>query len=166
MITLTVEDGTKVTGANSYVTLAYARQFAESVGLTLPVADEALKAVLLAAMTYIEGQESRYQGHRSFDDQPLSWPRLFVTGVAGDEIPLKLQNAQVTAAALINSGTDLFPTVEGQFVTKEKVGPIETDYSDEYLATLTGRTEFSSIEVFLNPYFVQNSGYRLPTFGF
>ena len=170
MITLTVEDGTKVTGANSYVTLAYARQFAEDVGLVLPATDEALKAVLLAAMSYIEGQEGRLQGHRVFTDQALSWPRnLVIVGgntLASNVIPLSLKMAQVQGAALIQAGGNLLPTVQGQFITKDKTGPIETEYSDEYLATLTGRTEFTSIEVFMNPYFVQNNGYRLPTFGF
>ena len=170
MITIVVETGTNTPGANSYIDVAYARQYAEEVGLVLPATDDALKADLLAAMTYLEGQEGRYQGFRSFVDQPLSWPRSLVSdggySIPTTEIPVRIKRAQVSAAALINSGEDLLPTIEGQFVTKEKVGPIETTYSDEFLATLTGRAEFSSIDVFLNPLFIQNSGYRLPTFGF
>ena len=170
VINLILEDGSNVDDANTYVDVAYARQFAEDVGMELPADDEAVKALLLAGMTYVEGQESRYQGHMSFSDQPLSWPRtnVIVGGyfIPSNEIPTRLKKAQVSAAGLINSGEVLYSTISGQFVIKEKVGPIETEYSDEYLATLTGRPEFAGIDVWLNPLFIQNSGYRLPTFGF
>lgn len=165
MINLIVEDGSGVDDANSYVNTAYARQYAENVGKVLPTDDDACKAALIAAMTYVEGQALRYQGHTTTETQALSWPRN-LAGFESNVIPTTLKNAQVSAAILINDGEDLLPTVSGQFVTKEKVGPIETEYSDEYLATLTGRAEFTSIDILLQPLFVKDSGYRLPSFGF
>ena len=80
-ITLVVEDGTNVAGANSYVDLTYARTYAESVGLVLPAADEALKVVLLAAMTYIEGQEELGSFLISFSDEMPFIPLLYRKGM-------------------------------------------------------------------------------------
>ena len=168
-ITIIVEDGTGVANANSYISEAAARVFAESVGLPLPVDSEACKAALLAAMPYLESQP--WQGQRSDPTQALSWPRKLVI-INGDElpnniVPQNIQKAQVQAASMGSTGTDLFPTISGQFVTKEKVGPIETEYSDEYLQTWDGRSIFSAIDVYLTPYLNWVGGYRLsPAFGF
>jgi len=50
---LIIEDGTLVANADSYVTLAVARAFAEKRGL-VPVATDALEADLIKAMDFIE----------------------------------------------------------------------------------------------------------------
>jgi hypothetical protein len=163
---LIVEDGTGMTNSNSYVTLEYARDFAEAMNLTLPTVDADLTVALLGAMPYIESRP--YQGQRASATQALSWPRRLVTAdgypVAPTVVPEGVKRAQVTAAAMGFGGSDLMPTVGGALVTKEKVGPIETEYSDKYAS---GEVVFTSIDNYLLPFINAKGGYRLsPAFGF
>lgn len=168
-ITLVPETGAGLANANTYADVAYARAFAESMGLTLPATDEALAGALLAAMPYIEAKP--YTGRRATPTQALQWPRIDATSdgapVPSNVVPENIKKAQVTAAALAFSGVNLYPTVSGQIVTKKKVGPIETEYSDKYLLTLDGRPYFTQIDIYLNPYLNLYGGYKLsPRFGF
>lgn len=170
MATLIVEDGTGVANANSYVDIAYAREYAASVGLTLPTPDDALTGALLASMPYLESRP--WKGRKVNPEQALSWPRDGVTinqsPYPNNTVPDAIRKAQVTAASMIFNGTDLLPIIDGQFVTKEKVGPIETTYSDEFLRTPNGQTIFSAIDVFLQPYLIggEGGGYKIAPFGF
>lgn len=168
-IVLVPETGAGLANANTYADVAYARTFAESMGLTLPTTDDALAGALLAAMPYIEAQP--YSGQRASSTQALQWPRKLATvdgnPIAENIVPEAIKKAQVTAASMIFNGTNLYPTVSGQLVTKKKVGPIETEYSDKYLATLDGRPYFTAIDIYLQPYINLYGGYRLsPRFGF
>ncbi len=162
-IVLIVEDGTGVANANTYVDEATARVLAANVGLTLPTETEACKAALLAAMPYLESQP--WQGHKVDEAQALSWPRNLVIAngslVPSNVVPLPILQAQVQAASMIAGGVNLYPTISGQLVTKKKVGPIETEYSDEYLATIDGRTVFGAIDIYLQPYIWIAGGYKL-----
>lgn len=169
MITLVVEDGTGVANANTYADVAFARAYAETVGLTLPADDDAVAGLLLASMPYLEGQP--WKGRRVDDTQALYWPRAGVlldsgTSFPQNVVPNAVRQAQVTAASMVGDGTDLTPTIEGQFVKREKVGPIETEYSDEYLATVDGQPVFSAIAIFLRPYINGGGGYKIAPFGF
>lgn len=170
MATLIVEDGSGVANANTYADVAYARAYAEDVGLSLPADDDALTVLLLASMPYLESRP--YKGRRVDPTQALAWPRDGVMidqqPYPNNQIPDAIKKAQVTAASMIGEGTDLLPTIEGQFITKEKVGPIETEYSDEYLRTPDGMTIFSAIDVFLLPYLIgaDGGGYKIAPFGF
>lgn len=168
-VTLIVEDGTGVANANSYADVAYARSFAESVGLPLPADDNAVAVALLGAMPYIESQP--YQGQPAQPGQALQWPRMLVIVngdmLPDDSIPEGVKKAQAQAASMVISGTELFPTIEGQRVTEETVGPITTKYSDQYTNTWNGQNVFSAINVYLQPYIIWVGGYRLsPAFGF
>lgn len=169
MAVLIVEDGTGVANANTYASVAYARQYASDVGLVLPADDTALGVSLLAAMGYIESQP--YQGQPTDPTQALQWPRRLATmngaPISDNVIPEGIKKAQVQAANLIANGSNLFEIISGQFVTREKVGPIETEYSSEYLATWNGRTLYPAIDIFLAPYLNWVGGYRLsPAFLF
>jgi hypothetical protein len=170
MITLIVEDGTGVANANTYIDVAYMREYAEIMGIVLDSDDEKVKAQILQAMPFIEGQP--YTGQRSDPAQALAWPRKLATidcysQIADSIIPEGIKRAQAAATALIVGGVDLYPVIEGQFITKEKVGPIETEYSDEFLATVDGMPVYGSVMTYLNQFFCETGGYRLSRkFGF
>lgn len=169
MPTLIVEDGTGLANSNTYVSLAQARTIAADLGITLPADDDAASARLLAAMAYIESKT--YTGHAGTGTQALQWPRKLATykgyPLAADVIPNGVKNAQVVAASMSFNGTELYPTVSGQFITEETVGPITTKYSDEFLATVDGQNVLTAIDVYLQPYMIQDGGYRLSkSFGF
>ena len=137
---LVIEDGTIVSGANSYVATIEARSYAASRSLSLPADDAALEALLLNALDYLESKRQLYQGSKVSETQALQWPRtdVFVDGIyiAATVIPDLLKSAQIRLATIAYSGVDLMPTRSGPIVKKEKVGPIETEYSETVGTTI------------------------------
>lgn len=136
-MTLIVEDGSKVADANSYVTVAEARSYATLRGLTLPVADAEVEALLVKAVDYIEAQRSRYQGDKTHTDQSLQFPRtgVYVDGllVGSSSIPRELRYAQM-ALAVEAQNADLQPTrlpSDKGPVTQESVeGAVSVTYAN------------------------------------
>lgn len=128
-----VEDGTVVTDANSFATVAEYMQYAANRGVTV-ADDDAAKIQLYSAITYLETFRGQYVGSVVEPLQSLSWPRIdaVIAGYAwpSDEIPPQLKNAQMQLALYVKSGIELMPTTSGAFVKREKVGPIETEYSE------------------------------------
>lgn len=132
-MTIIVEDGTGIANANSYVTRAELIAYAVARGIVIADAP-ASDVFLINAMDYLESLRLRYVGTRTYDDQILSWPRTGVTidGIDLDEneIPAQLKNAEMQLAIYASQGVVLMPTVTSAFVKREKVGPIETEYSE------------------------------------
>lgn len=147
---IVVEDGTIVTGANSYVSRADAITWAALRGLTLPDTT-ATDVGLIKAMDLIESFRDRFQGSKTDEDQPLQWPRedVWIDGfeIGEDVIPQALIDAQVQLAYEAQS-TDLQPTGTGQEVTKEKVDVIEVTYSKRGSGTVT--PQFNKAMAFLS----------------
>ena len=130
---LIVEDGSIVTGANTYVTLAEVKTYADARGLTYPD-DTQLEKNIILSTDYL--QSLCYQGMQVEPTvQPLKWPRedVWIYGVElpSDSIPNDLKNAQIEAAlaqgsqSLLNDGSDT-----GENIKKEKTDMIETEYFD------------------------------------
>lgn len=151
-ISIIVEDGSLVNGANSYVNLATARQFALNRGKSLPASDDEANAALIRAMDYIEAKRRQFKGVKVSPTQSLQWPRKCVD-IDGEDfpenaIPIELKNAQCQLA-LEAATIDLMPTSSGAFVIREKTGPIETEYS-ETIST-SGSPNMPAVEAFLAP---------------
>jgi hypothetical protein len=130
---LTIEDGTGIAGAVSFVTVAEARTFAAARGITLSATDSVVEILLVKAGDYLLGLENKFKGSRSTIHQRLPFPRydVFLPGeyyLGAYEIPAALKEAQIQLA-MEAVNTDLRPTVEGYAVIREKVGPLETEYS-------------------------------------
>lgn len=156
-MSLIVEDGTGLEDANSYVSLSQARDIASIRGISLSNDDDELTAQLVTAADRLGSYESRFTGERATGEQGLSYPRIrslrFCKPYPSDSIPKELKLAQVVLADYIQSGFDVWaqPQVEG--ITREKVGPIETEYS-ESVATNGDNPYFAQIESILEPLFV------------
>lgn len=134
-IDIIVEDGTQVANANSYVSVADARIYATNRGITLPANDDNVAVMLIKASDYLEAQGDLYKGERVSDTQSLQWPRncvyVYNALIPSNVIPKQLISAQVQLAMAINAGLDLQPNIKPDaYVIREKVGPIETEYSD------------------------------------
>ena len=136
-ITITIEDGSNVANANSFVTVAEVRAYAEARGVTLPVADDSLAVMLIKACDYLEAQATRYQGEIANESQALQWPRIDVylygseVAFPSNAIPKELKSAQCAAILAISEGVDIMPNYSAaDFVTEETVGPITTKYAD------------------------------------
>lgn len=131
---ITVEDGSTVTDANSYVSLADFRAYASVRGVSLPVDDAEAEAILIKAMDYLESFADRFIGERVNRDQALSWPRSDVT-IEGfswsvTEIPRQVRNAQLALGIEINDGNDPFNPPDALPVVREKVDAIEVQYAN------------------------------------
>ena len=125
---LVVEDGSKVTGANTYITLAEFKAWADARGVNYS-SDGHVTENILRAMDYIE--EVLFIGVKETRDQALQWPRVDVVidGYALDvgEIPKELKNATYELVKAIIDGDNKLNPVERQ-VTKEKVDSLEVTY--------------------------------------
>lgn len=162
---LTVEDGTgTVAAANSLVSIADAKAFATARNKPFVSADPAIEAFLLNAMDWLETKASKMKGLPLLTTQPLqTWPRVEVfindpaVAIPATPLPKGLVNAQIQLAMEQDAGNDLMPTVKaGGFVTREVVGPVETDYS-ENIGT-DGQPTFPKVEAMIAPYLNQDYG--------
>ena len=106
---LIIEDGTLVTDADSWVTVAELGTHASAIGATAPTGTDAEEALRQAAR-HIGSLEPRLKGARVERDQSLAFPRKNVT-IDGwewskDEIPRNVRLAQMALALDIAAGED------------------------------------------------------------
>lgn len=126
-MTLIVEDGSIVAGANTYISAADFTTYASARGITL-VGDATI--LLTQAMDYIEALA--FKGIKRTLNQPLQWPRVgvYVDGyyVQSGVLPVQLLNGQCWTAIAIDQGTDLLQDIP-RTVSSERVGDIEVHYT-------------------------------------
>ena len=158
---ITVEDGSLITGANSYVSRADAWDYAQARGVSLPQCDEELDAVILKAMDYLESFSPRFKGDRVERDQALSWPR---NGVrieswfwSATEIPRQVISAQLALICEIANGEDPFnPSAADLPVIRKRVeGAVEVEYASPGGALKVSKTQASRTIINL---LLRNSG--------
>lgn len=132
-MTITVEDGSLVTGANSYITEAQLGAHACAREITLTVKPETL---IKKAMDFFESYDGRFMGQRVERDQALSFPRtdLFIEGWSWshDEMPRQVINAILTLCMEINAGNDPFnpPDADLPVIKKRVEGVVDIQYAN------------------------------------
>lgn len=136
-MSIVVEDGSQVSGSNSYLTRADYIAYAASMGITIPdsvVSDQQL----IKAAIYIATKENSLKGTLVDRDQSMVYPRtnLYINGFSwlSTEIPTTVKNCQMELALDINSGVDLYnlPKSDSTGVKKEKIdGAVEVEYAIE-----------------------------------
>lgn len=134
-ITIIVEDGSNVTDANSYDSVANVRQYATNRGVTLPVSEDAVAAMIIKSMDYIEAKACEFMGTITYADQSLQWPRTDVEinclAFPINAIPKQLTGALSQLVMAIHAGVDIMPNVSADdYIIEDTVGPITTKYSD------------------------------------
>jgi hypothetical protein len=121
-VVMIVEDGTGVTGANSYITVADADAYIEANSFAFADWDAlstAQKEALLVWGTRYIDIRVKWEGTKVYSDLWLSWPREGVydhenDAVDSDVIPIRLQYAVAEVARfLINSDLSAPGTREG-----------------------------------------------------
>ena len=140
-MSLIIEDGTIVAGANAFNTddefLAYAKArgilpiHSGSEGDTIPATEVGRNVLQIKAMDYFFGQEFKLQGCRTSEDQELPYPRSGVCTncryVASDEIPKGIKNALLELSIQL-AVSEILVNTSNQNVKREKLGPLETEY--------------------------------------
>ena len=133
-MTIIVEDGTGVSDANSYLTLAEAVTLAENMGI--PTADMTEDDVI-KGMGEVHKYGNRFKGSRTNSTQSVlaDFPRTncsrYGTTLDNDAIPSECKQAQVAAAVSIHNGTTSFGVNAGKVTTGEEVvGAVKVSYAD------------------------------------
>ena len=132
-ILITPEDGSGILDANSYVSIEDARKYAVNHGYVLSDEDDVVAVQLIKAFDYIEAKECEFQGTRLYIESafPRRDVRLNGADLPINSIPSLLIGAQVQLVIAQHNGIDIMPNfVAADYVTKEKVGPLETTYAD------------------------------------
>lgn len=125
---LTVENGTLVANANSYISVADFTAWADARGITYPALPE-LQQKILRAMDYIESLD--FVGQKHEETQALQWPRdyVYIDGysVESDEIPPEIKKAVYEATKVEIDGDSRLTASERETLT-ETIGNISVTY--------------------------------------
>lgn len=125
---LTVENGSGVTGAQTYISETDFETYASDRGYTVTGTSSEL---LLQAMLYVDSLS--FKGTRASDTQRLKWPRygVYIDGVSisSSAIPQQLKDLECEVALAIDSGYDPLGRID-RAVKREKVDAIEVEYQD------------------------------------
>lgn len=152
-MSLIVEDGTGLSTAESYVSVADADTRLAALGQTnwaTLTATEKEQSLRRASQYMLQAYRSRWKGERIGTTQALDWPRfgVYVDGyvIASDTVPAGIANTCADLALKAAAG-DLNADLT-QAVIREKVGPLETEYAPGSTAT----KRYRSIDMALAPY--------------
>lgn len=132
---LTVEDGSIVTGADSFLSLTDARELALKYGATLPEDDTEAEVTIRNGYIFLLQEEKNLQGNRVSDEQTGIFPREYVlkycNELSDDVIPNEVKLAQLYAADAINKGVSINKFDDGQRLKSFSVdGVISETYQD------------------------------------
>ena len=141
---MVVEDGTGLSNADSFVSVAYADTYFTTRGVTAWASFANKEALLIKATDYIEAVYSEsWKGVTLNDTQSLSFPRIIDDATV---YPDRLLKAVCELALKANDG-DLLVDVE-QRTIEEKVDVITVkyaEYSDQ-------KTQYSMVYGLISPY--------------
>jgi hypothetical protein len=159
-MSLICEDGSIVTGAESYCTVAFANTYLANRGYTawdaLDDTDQKEPALRKATDYMLAMFKGRWQGEIVDEDQALDWPRYDVV-VDGYEVDYTIVPTAVQRAcaelAYRASTADLSPDLS-QGVLSETVGQISVTYDKNS----PQRTRYAAIDAMLSPYLKAGGG--------
>jgi len=127
---IVVEDGTLVSGANSYITLAEFKAWADDRGITYGN-DSLLSQQLYRATDYFE--TLRFRGLKADENQTMQWPRdqVLIDGYAVDsnEIPSEVKLSIYELIKIEIDGDSKLAPSERE-VTSEQIDSIKITYKD------------------------------------
>jgi hypothetical protein len=156
-ITITVEDGSVVDNANSYVSLIDLQTYATDNGYTISSDDDVVSRAILLACDFLNGLD--YIGSPAETYRAMAFPRTTIVELE-NIVPEQLIKAQcyLTCNAL-TSDIELFSTDSGtgnKGVKMEKVSVLQTEYfeglREDYLSA-QGNKKYPYIWNLLKPFF-------------
>lgn len=129
--TLVIEDGSLVTGANSYITADGWDTWATERGISHSHSDEKIEHAILRAMDYFESLH--FIGLKHTETQALQWPRdrVFIDhyDVDSDEIPKEVKNAMYELTKIELDGDSPLLAQDRQ-TESEQIGNIKVVYKN------------------------------------
>lgn len=163
---LIVEDGSGVVGANTYRSLEDIRLWAEARGVTtIPTDDAEAEILVIKAMDFIERLRDKFAGSPSSPGQALSFPRdgIFYECdyIAADVIPTRVKDALTLLTIYASQGIELEPIHAGgetKFLIRQKLGPIEREYSEAAFLASSAMPAFYPVSSLLAPFLRRGFG--------
>jgi hypothetical protein len=155
-MSLTVEDGSIVSGAESYVSVADADAYFTKMANAVWTGDDTVKEAALRRSTQYLDSEYLFKGNRVQMTQALRWPR---TGLVVDDviIPFTVVPEPIRTAcmelAVRSLSAPLFTDRAAQEVLSVRVGPISQTLS---ASGSSGQLRFIAVERLLRGYVVGN----------
>lgn len=135
-----------VVGTDTYVTTTELETYATKRGITLSGSPTS-EILLIKAMDYIETRP--YKGVKYDSDQDLQFPRS-----PDSTVPDNIEIAQMVAAILIDTGVDLFETIERAVKRRKIDGATETEYMDN----AAEKALYPQLNALLRPYLSSGPG--------
>lgn len=136
-MTIIVEDGTGLSNANAYVSVADVSSYATDRGLTFAGATAAQEQAITKTTDYIDSY-FKFLGTRVTATQALAWPRTGVTdryegyAIPSNIIPQVMKKAVCELAIKVSDGTVLLQDLErGSAIKSATVGPVSVTYTDD-----------------------------------
>lgn len=130
-MTLIIEDGTGISGANTYVLDLEYTDYATSRGLTIGADATIREQELIAATDFLESFREQFKGIKTAAANDLQFPRngLFIDDslVSSIDIPIELKRAQMEAGA-VEFAAQLTNNTPDQNVQSEQVDVISIAY--------------------------------------
>jgi hypothetical protein len=153
-ITITEENGTGVTGANSFTDLDTVKAAIPNNGLAVPADDEDTKLYMIRAYAHIGTYERQFSGYRSNRGQTGVYPRTTAysgeTPLDNDEIPVEIVQAQIQLVCDQIAGLTLGTFESDQtIVIEEQVGPIREKRTEK--AGLTNDPKLTVFNSIIEP---------------
>lgn len=154
-MTITIEDGTGVVNANSYIDLVDAVVLAENLGSPTP---DMTEADLIKGIREVHKYAAQFSGTRTHPEQSelCDWPRTNATYygelgvIAEDEIPSAVIQAQVLAAVDVHAGLKVSGINTGRSIASEAVsGAVSVSYFNNGSTSNSQRSE--AVGEMLNP---------------
>ena len=149
-MSIVVEDGSGVAGANSYVAVDDCKAYCDARGLTFSASPtaEGEQALIRATQAIDAMYGARYPGYRTNGrDQSLQWPRAEATDaegeeIADDEIPQEIIDATCEAAVreLATPGSMMPDLERGGRIQSLQAGSVAITYGSNAEAVTTFQT--------------------------
>lgn len=148
---LIIEDGSIVANADSYVTVAEIRAYADKRGFDVPVADATVEQLAILAIDYM--QSKKYIGNLVEAGQALAFPRRDIIDLADDVIPQAIKNAQIELAIAAHTN-DLLMSEPTATVQSESTGTTSTTYLGGLSSAFVSERVNMFLSQYLRPYSV------------
>lgn len=130
-MSLVIENGSIVAGADSFATAAELVTYAANFGRTIPADTAAQESLLRRAALQMSAMN--WKGGLVSELQTLSWPRVDVYRenwlVPSNAIPAQIKAGQMALATEVYADDLAPPELKTGAVIREKVGPIDTEYA-------------------------------------
>ena len=150
-MSLIIETGTIVAGANSFTTDAEFVAYALARGKTIPATEAERDVLQILAVDYLTGREKQLQGTRTDGTQELIYPRenVYIRDVllGSNSIPKELKNAQMEAG-IAAASQSLTVNKVSENIEETTVGPItKTFFNGGSWATV----RLDTVNIYLRP---------------